>query len=932
LRVAQSSEQPVLYGRDAERAEIGRLLDAARDSRSGALVLRGEPGIGKTALLLDARDRAGDMHVLTARGVESESELPFAALHQLLRPALDHMEKLPVPQASALRSALGLEAGRAEERFLVFAACLSLLSEMAERRPVLCLVDDAHWLDRGSADALLFVTRRLDAEGIVMLFAAREGEVRRFDAADVPSLMLEGLEPDAAATLLARAAGVAVPSVRERLIEQSRGNALALVELPSALSPEQLAGEEPLPEAMPLTGQIESVFLDRVRRLPDEAQRVLLLAAADDAEDPRLVTRAADLGGVGSNALDLSEQAGLVSVRGGRLAFWHPLVRSAVYEAATSSERRATHRALAEALADDDEHADRRAWHLAASVLEPDEDVVLALEEAAEHAKERASYGAAARALARAAQLSAEGAAKGRRLVRAARSASIAGADDYAIALANEARPLVDDPLVRADIAHAVGVAEVRSGRPIEGFPRLIEAAYQVASLDLNKAVELLICANAAAVAAGHFAKLAEVSKAAGSLVSVGVDDELMHVARALAAFTRPMEAGATGAGELERAFVWASTADDAELVFVVGVALALLGDDQRFETLADRALSLARARGQVGILADVLTMRASLHVMQHRFDVAAHEAGESVQLARELGAANVAASSLSVLAYVAAIRGHDDEAERHAERVLDVATAHGLGPRASVAVYSLAMLDLGCGRWTESLERLETIVAQRNYGDALLAKLALPDLVEAAVRAGRLDDARKALSAFEDWAADSSPVWAAARLASCRALLTEGDEATAHFEEAVQFGPAGRPFDFARIQLLYGEHLRRQRRRTDSRVQLRAALDGFERLGAAPWAERARSELRASGETARKREPSTVDELTPQELQIARFVAEGLSNREVAAQLFLSPRTIDYHLRNVFAKLGIKSRTQLARLPLGEEAVVGAPVTAVPV
>jgi DNA-binding CsgD family transcriptional regulator len=910
----------VLYGRDAERAEIGGLLDAARASRSGVLVLRGEAGIGKTALLEDARDRSDDLHVLSARGVESESELPFAALDKLMRPALGHLDKLPGPQAAALRRALGLQEGAADERFLIFAACLSLLSEMAERRPLLCLVDDAHWLDKISAEALVFVARRLDAEGIVMLFAAREGEVRRFDAEDLPSLPVEPLDPEASATLLARVAGAAAPSVRARLIEQTQGNALALVELPTVLSEGQLAGDEPLPEALPLTRQVESMFLERVRRLPDEGQRVLLIASADDLEDARLVTRAGELLGVGRRALDSPEQARLISVHGSRLEFRHPLVRSAVYEAATSSERRSAHRVLAEALAEADEHADRRAWHLAASVVEPNEDVVHALDEAAERAEERAGYVAAAKAFARAAELSSDGHARGRRLARAARAASIAGTDDYSIELAGEAGPLVDDTLLRAELELAVGVAEFRCGRPLDGFSRLTHAAREVAELDASKAVELLIWANAAASMSGDPAARAEVSRLAAEVVSAGGDDELMSVARALAAFAhaRGGDTASDGA-QLEEAFARASTSDNAQHVYAVSVAALFVGDNQRFTTLINRATSLARARGELGILAEALSMSAAQHYLAQRFEEAALVAGEALQFARELGAANSTATPLGLLAFAAAIRGDDDEARQRSGEMLELAAAHGLPTRATYAVYVLAMLELGRGRWTEALEHFRVVADPRpDVGDAFLAKGASPDAIEAAVRAGRLEEAREALSRFEEWAADSSYPWVQPRLSACRALLAEGDEATAHFEEALRLGGGGGPFDLARIQLLYGEHMRRERRRAKARAQLRAALEAFERIRAEPWAERARAELRATGETARKRDPSTVDQLTPQELQIARFVAEGLSNKEVAAQLFLSPRTIEHHLRHVFAKLGVKSRTQLARLPLG--------------
>jgi DNA-binding CsgD family transcriptional regulator len=595
-------------------------------------------------------------------------------------------------------------------------------------------------------------------------------------------------------------------------------------------------------------------------------------------------------------------------------------VRSAVYESATSSERRAAHRALAEALEGADEHADRRAWHLAASVVEPDGEVVRALDEAAERAEGRAGYLAAAKAFARAAQLSPDGGARGRRLSRAARAASIAGADDYAVALASEADPLVEDALPRAELELAVGVAGYRCGRPLDGFPRLLDAARAVAEIDLSKAVELLFWAAQIASIGGGATALAEVSKLAAEVAAAGGDGEALFVARALAAFAQA-RSGDSVAGEvrLEEAFDWASSADNAEHVYAVSLAALFLGENQRFATLVNRATSLARGRGELGVLGEALSMSAVQHYFAQRFDEAALVAEESLQLARELGGVNLTARPLGILAFAAAIRGDDDEARRRADEMRELAAAHGLPARATYAVYVLAMLDLGRGRWAEALEHFRVVADPRpDVGDEYLAKTAMPDMIEAAVRAGSPDEARKALSWFEEWASDSSYPWVEPRLSSCRALLADGEKATAHFDHALRLGLDGGPFDLAHIQLLYGEHLRRERLRTEARVQLRAALEGFERLRAEPWAERARAELRASGETARKRHPTTLDQLTPQELQIARLVAEGLSNKEVAAQLFLSPRTIEHHLRHVFVKLGVKSRTQLARLPLG--------------
>jgi DNA-binding CsgD family transcriptional regulator len=912
-----------LLGRDAERARIGALLDAARASRSGALVLRGEPGIGKTALLEDARAQASEMHLLSARGIEAESELPFASLHQLLRPALHLKSKLPGPQEIALKSALGLAERRGEDHFLVSAASLTLLSELAEDRPVLCVVDDAHWLDKPSTDALLFVARRLGAEGVAMLFAARDDEARRFEARELPQLELGELGSTAAASLLTSASSSAIdPGVRNVLVEQARGNALALLELPALLNEAQLAGLEPLPEPLPLSRDVEQIYLERVRRLPERTQRALLVAAADDEGDAGLILQAAGFLGLGSDALDAAEQKALVAIHDRQFDFRHPLVRSAVYGAATSSERRDAHRALATALANDATRADRRVWHLAAASLEPDEDVAQALEEAAQRAANRRGHAAEAKALARAAALSLNGTARARRVVRAARAARIACADDYAIALARDAQSEELDALQRAEIACVFAAADVRRGRPFDSFARVLESADEIAELDVEKAVELLIWANASATTAGQFAALADVSRAATRVLHVAKDGVVLHVLEALAAFPRPMHGNE--AAELDDAFAWASTANDPRHVYVVAYALALTGDANRFDALVDRAISLSRMTGDLGVLAEALTARASVHSVWQRFDLAEREAEEGRAFARDLGATNTAAQCASVLAKMAAVRGDEAEARRYADEVIETASSHGLMPRVGVARYALAFLDLGYSRWAAALERLHALVDPQRSPDPVLAKIALLDTIEAATRAGEMRSAQEALEAFEDWS-PSAPPFAQPMLHCGRALVHE-QRAAEHFEAALELATLARPFDLARIRLLYGEHLRRERRRKDARALLGSALEAFEEMNADPWAERARSELRASGAVARKRDPSTLGQLTAQELQIVRFVSEGLSNKEIAAQLYLSPRTIDYHLRNVFAKLGITSRTQLVRLQIDDDERAGAP------
>ena len=919
----------MLFGRDAERALIGALLDAARDSRSGALALRGEAGIGKTVLLEDARARAGEMHVLTARGVESESELPFAALQQLLRPALRLVDRLPSPQAAALQSALGLADGGGQERFLIYSACLSLLSELAEERPVLCLVDDAHWLDAGSSDALQFVARRLDAEGVVLLFSAREGDVRVFEAPDVPSHTVGGLDDASAAELLAHAAAAAAPEVRERLLAQTHGNALALVELPTALSAAQLAGDEALPEALPMTRRLEHVFHDRVTRLPAPTRLALLAAAADDSESAAVVERAVATLSSGGFALDAAEQAGLVTIADGRVAFRHPLVRSAVYGSATSNERRAVHGALAAALEGDDEQADRRAWHLAASALEPDEGVVRALDEAAERAVERGGHAAAAKALERAAALSSDRGDRARRLARAAALSTLMGRDAEAMALAERAGALTDDPVLRAECAFVLGAGMLRRGRPADAIPPLVAAASAVAPHDAGRAADLLMQATSAAWQSADASAVLEIARIAKAVVPPDGDATALFFRRVILGFAAMMNGDHADAARcLEPAIAHGALTDQTRQAFLANLAALWLGDDEAAGALAGRAIRLARASGEVGELVIALGGRSAQLIIAQRHDEAEVAVHEAAALARELSAENILLLLHAVLAILAATQGRSEESHRLGEEVIAVALAKGLPNRVSLATYALAVDDINRARWAEALERFDTM-AEQGTGDAdpVMAALMLPDKVEAAVRAGRPELARESLRRFEAWATHSGARFAAPRLAGCRALLAEGEEATEHFEAMLALADDARPLDLARMRMQYGEHLRRERRRTDARTQFRAALATFEAYRAEPLAERARAELRATGETARKRDPSTIDQLTPQELQIARFVASGLSNKEVAAQLFLSPRTVDAHLRKVFTKLGITSRTQLARQPLGEPEPLAEPV-----
>lgn len=910
----------MLVGRDAERAAIRALLDAARGAQSGALVLRGEPGIGKTALLEDACEQAKDMHVLPARGVESESDLPFAGIHQLIRPALHLIDQLPAPQAGALQGALGLANGSANHRFLISAGCLSLLSELARQKPVLCLVDNAQWLDAPSADALLFVARRLEAESIAMLFATRESKATRFDARDLEGLELRGLDFESAASLLARLCDEEIdPAVRDVLIEQSGGNPLALVELPSSLSPSQLSGEEALPGTLPLTREVERLFLERVRRLPDPTQRLLLIVAADDTEQLGTVMRAAEAIGIREEALEPAERAGVVSVRGTSLEMRHPLVRSAVYQRAPSRDRRAAHLALAEAL-DGELESDHRAWHRAAAATGPDAGVAAELESTADRAQLRSGHASAATALVRAAELSIDTPSRARRLVAAAGAAWHAGQPERALSLLDQAGPMVKDAPVRAELCHVRGEIEFRCRHVVDAYETLMTGAAEAAPLDSRKALEMLFDAANAGAYAGDYARVAEAGLRAAAL-SLG-DNSADGLLVGLLIGVGGLQESKT-ADELPRILEAIAHSDDFDeprwLIWAAGGA-QVVGDAAKAADLLRRAVALARASGQREKLIPALASFVLDGMIEGRHAVAA-EAAEGLELARDARLRNPTSIFLAVLAWLAAVRGQNEECRAFAAEASESAQATGNALASSIAKWARSLLDLTRGRPKETLTHLAAVREGPGVGHPYIALLSTPDLVEASVRTGLRKHARAAFAALERFAQPGAPPWSRALAARCRALLAQGEEAEGEFVDALRFhAESNRPFDRARTALLFGEFLRRDRRRTDAREHLRSALDGFEQVAAEPWAKRARAELRASGVTARKRDPSTINRLTPQELQIARFVAEGLSNKEVAAQLFLSPRTIDYHLRRVFVKLEITSRTQLARFDLGPE------------
>lgn len=907
----------MLHGRERERERIGELIDGAWALQGGSLVLRGEPGVGKSSLLQDGLGRAEGMQILSTQGIESESPLAFAALQRLLRPAMTHASRLPAQQAQALRRAFGEDAGSASDRFVIFVAVLTLLSELAEQAPVLCVVDDAHWLDEASAAALAFVARRVGPERIALLFAAREGDVRRFDGVGIPDLVIDGLDADAAGELLDEHAATPVPrEVRDALLQQTGGNALALVELPKALSATQLSGQAPLPESLPLTGDVQRVFLDRCRRLGSEAQTLLLVAATDDSTRSATVREAAALLGAGPDALEEAERSGLLVVSDTRVELRHPLVRSAVYQGATSATRRRAHSALAEVMVAG-EDVDRRAWHRARAIDLPDATVALDLDRAAERAARRGGYEAASAALERAAELSADDADRVRRLFAAATNAWLAGQMTRAASLADDARRRTSDPALQADLDRLRGRVELNVGSVAAAIRIWTNAARGIAATDMQRACVLGMQATAASTFVRPLDRTDLDPREVTGTASAEAGDRERCVVGLLQGFHALLS------GNLHRAAVPLSTAlaagrdlTETDLLTNMGIAAFHLGDDDAFRRSFTRLLAQSRDDGAVALVLFALPRLALADLAGGHWTSAGDNASEALSLARSLGQEALTSMPLAQLALIAAQRGDDGYGElaRQLDDVMSRQSATGI----------LGVLVEDIQRWARACHH----ALAEQQGDALhhlelmqqppLTRLAAYDRLEVATRAGRPATAAAWLEELTRFADEVDSPRARAVVAFGRALVAEASSAETHFDAALEHqASAARPFETARIQLAYGAFLRRARRRVDARDHLRAALGTFEDVRARPWAERARRELRASGESARKRDESTATDLTAQERQVARLVAEGMSNRDVAAQLFLSPRTIDFHLRNVFAKTGVSSRGELAHLDL---------------
>ncbi len=903
----------MLLGRDSERQALERLLADARGGRSGVLALLGEPGIGKSALLDHAADRAERMRVLRARGIESEAHVPFAGLLELLRPALGALDRIPPPQAAALGSAFALRPGGAQDRFAVGAATLSLLAAFADEGPVAVLVDDVHWLDGSSAEALLFAVRRLVADPIAVALAVREDEPSLLDGADLPLLRLGGLDRKTAAELLERESiGPLPPDAVDRLYRATAGNPLALLELSSEAS--QLAAAPP-DTPVPVSARIANSFLRRVNSLPEQARRVLVLAAAGDSGD--LVTLGHAASSLGLDVADLAaaESAGLVLLRGGAVEFRHPLARSAVYGDAPPDERRAVHRALADALPDRD--VDRRAWHLASAAVGSDEAASAALEQAGARARERSAYAPAAAAYERAARLAPDDSRRARLFLDAADAAWLAGHGERAAALLDEAAAQDAEPGVATRIEHLRGHVAVHRGELEHGYRVLIGAAAQAAEDDPELAVVILAEAANACFYSGDGAAMLSAAERATALA---------EIADGRAAFFAPLMHGMAlifdgrgdaGAESLREAIAVYEASDelrrDPRLLAWAAAAPLWLRESETGRALAEHAIEAARERTALGVLPYLLWYVARDEATTDRWAAAHVDYHESIRLARETGQVTELSPALAGLAWLDARQGKEAECRAHAQEAREVSARFGLDFHAVWTFAALGDLELGLGRPAAAVEHfLELEAALGSLGIADVDVSPAPELVDAYLRLGRADDAAAAARAYAERARRKGQPWALARAERCLGLTAPDDEFEARFAEALRFHD-GEPdvFERGRTLLAYGARLRRARQRVRAREQLRAALAIFEKLGASPWAELASAELAATGETARRRDATTLDELTPQELQIALLLADGKTTREAAAAL--SPKTIEYHLRNVYRKLEIRSREELA-------------------
>jgi len=903
---------PALTDRLAERNVLDRLVDDVRAGESRVLVLRGEPGVGKTVLLDYLAQRASGCRLVRVLGVQSEMELAFAGLHQLCTPVLDRLDRLPVPQREALRTAFGLSVGPPPDRFLVGLAVLSLLADVAGKQPLICVIDDEQWLDRASAQALGFAARRLAVDSVGLVFAAR---VPGPELAELPELEVTGLgEPDARALLETVLAGPLDARVRDLIVAETGGNPLALLELPRGLTPAELAGGFGLPGAVPLAGRIENSFGRQLAALPAQTRRLLLLAAADPSGDPSLVWRAAGRLGIPAQAPVPAVEAGLVEF-GTRVRFRHPLVRSAAYQSMPFRERQAAHAALAE-VTDPGTDPDRRAWHRAQAAAAPDEAVAAELARSAARAQARGGLAAAAAFLERSVALTVDPARRAARTLAAVQASLQAGIFGKARELlaAAEAGPLDELASARADLLR--GQIAFASGLGSDAPPLLLKAAKRLEPLHPGLARETYLSAWIAAMFAGRLAgagDLPEVSRAARALPPPAqpphpADLLLDGLARLVTdgpATAAPMlrqAAGAFARGDI-------AAADGLRWGWLAQAAAIVLWDEDRWHAIAEQQTQLARAVGALDQLPIDLASQAATVIRSGDFAAAAALIAEADVVSEATGTRYPPFARL----WLACLSGQEAEAAALIESTITEGTAGGQGHAVSFAHCMAAILGNSLGRYADALAAAQQ--ASDRTRDLYVAMWALPELIEAAVRSGHSLLAADALARLTETTQAGGTDYGLGIEARSRALLSDGAAADRLYRAAVtRLSRTRLRPELARSHLLYGEWLRRAGRRAEARAQLRTAFQMLAAMGAAALAGRARRELLATGETVGKLATETRTELTAQEASVARLAREGLTNTEIGAQLFLSARTVEWHLGNVFTKLGIRSRRELRR------------------
>ncbi|WP_410810755.1 AAA family ATPase [Micromonospora sp. 067-2] len=891
-----------MLGRHRERDLLDRLMRDVRAGQSCVLVLRGEAGVGKTALLDYVTGRTPTDRVVRTSGVEAETDLAYSALQLLCAPLLRHLDRLPEPQRDALATAFGLQVGRPPEGLLVGLAVLGLLAEAAAEQPLVCVVDDAQWLDRMSQSILTFVARRLDAESVALLFAVRSPTDEQL-LGGLPELRVDGLpDTDARALLDSVLPGLLDSRVRDRIIAETRGNPLALVELPRGLSPAELAFGFGGRSGTPLAGRMEEGFQRRIAALPGDSRRLLLAAAVEPIGDVSLLWRALDRLGVDPAAAVPAEEAGLVEL-GTRVRLRHPLVRSAIRRSAEPAELRAVHRALAD-VTDPQHDPDRRAWHRAHAAVGPDEEVAGELERSAGRALARGGRAAAAAFLERAAELTADPTARGRRVLAAAQARFAAGAAEQVASLLAAAELSFLDPAQLAEVERlrARVAFALNSGRA--AVPPLLEAARRLEALDPAAARETYLSAVGAALNAGRFGgddlrlvsraarRVPEGSEPAGLLLTAFTTWSLDGQAAAVPLFARALQA--------------VTVETDVDLAWLVGLVLHEVWDDVAFLTLTEQAVRFARETGRLSLLPTALTFRATALIFAGRFADASDLLGEAEALVYAAGLSPHPATAVILAAY----RGREEPATELIDALAKEAGTGGMGWLLSVAGYSKAVLFNGLGSYPAALEAVRWATER---DDLAVQQWALAELVEAAARSGAHAAAVQARDRLAERTSLAASDWAIGTQALADALVGPDAEADERYRRAIdRLATTQLGLQLARARLLYGEWLRRSNRRGDARTQLRLSHEAFTTMGAEAFAQRAGRELAATGETVRKRTVGIPEELTPQETQIARLGAAGRTNPEIGAVLFLSPRTVEWHLRKIFTKLGISSRREL--------------------